>query len=150
MRFTPLNEDQIQQSGLLKEAQYDFTVINAEEKPSKSKPGNTYIALILQVWDEEGRERLIYTNLALIKLLKHFCDIAGLQDKYEAGEVLADDCLNKGGRVVLGIEKSKINPNGGDYPAKNIVKDYVLKKSHDSMGKKDNNPPDFINDVLPF
>jgi hypothetical protein len=127
---------------LLSDGVYDFTVVHAEEKISQS--GNEYIFLKLGIWDDQGRERLIFTNLALIKLLKHFCDISGLQDKYQLGEVLALDCLHKMGKVEIGIEKGKPKLEGGMYPDKNIVKDYI------KTTKLEIEPVKFIDDSLPF
>ena len=129
MRFTPLTEEELQAASLVPDGIYDYQVIKSEDAVSKA--GNEYIKFTLSVFDNEGKEHLIFTNLALVKLLKHFCDVNGMQNDYMSGVVLAEKCLYKaGGRAVIGIEGEKPNPNGGVYAAKNIVKDYI----HDAKG----------------
>lgn len=130
---------------MLPEGIYDYQVAYAEDKISHA--GNEYIFLKLSVYDIQGRERLIFTNLAFIKLLKHFCDAHGLQEKYKNGELLAEDCLGKIGKCEIGIEKGKANPNGGFYSDKNIVKDYFYKKDQKPIEKKvelNDDLPDFL------
>lgn len=124
MRFPPLTEEEIQSQMLLPDGIYSYRVLKAEEKVSRA--GNEYISLTLKVRDEEGRENLLFTNLSLIKLLKHFCDVNDLKEEYMSGDIQAEILVNKaGGRVQVGREDEKPNPNGGFFKAKNIVKDYV-------------------------
>lgn len=148
MKFDPLSEEQIQQASLIQDGVYPYQVIKSEDKISKA--GNEYIALTIKVWDNEGKEHLIFTNMALIKLLKHFCDVNNMQEIYAKGEITADQFLNKtGGNVVITMEPEKPNPNGGYYPPKNIVKDYIF--SHKGSATKPLPESDnFINDDLPF
>ena len=135
MKFTPKTEEEIQAGYvLLEDGEYDFTVIKAEEKISK--PGNEYIALVLQIFDNKGKERSIYTNLAFTKLLKHFCDTTGLSHKYESGELNPEDCIFKMGKCVVKTEESRPNPMGGFYPAKNIIDDYIFSNKVD-LSKKE-------------
>lgn len=151
MRFEPLSEEQLQTAMLLPDGSYDYSVFKSEEKTSQA--GNEYISLQLCVYDANGKENFVYTNLALIKLLKHFCDVNNMQDAYQSGNVEADHCQNKSsGKVVIGVEGEKPNPRGGMYKAKNIVLDYVSAPLGSPMTPlapltKEN---DFINDDLPF
>lgn len=149
MNFTPLNEEEIQVASLLPEGLYNYLVIKSEDKVSKA--GNEYIGLTIKVWDNIGKEHQIFTNLALIKLLKHFCDANGMQEEYNSGNVPAEKCFNKsGGHVIIGIEGEKPNPNGGMYRAKNIVKDYVISSDDDSIKKPLFSDKNFISDDIPF
>lgn len=125
MKFDPLSEEQLETQALVPEGIYSYQVIQAEDKVSKA--GNDYISLTIKVWQEAGNDGCVFTNLALIKLLKHFCDVNQLQDRYNSGEVPASICRGKsGGRVMIGIEGEKPNPTGGFYKEKNIVKDYII------------------------
>lgn len=149
MNFKPLSDEELMISSLLPEGIYDYKVIKSEDKVSKA--GNEYTSLTLMVWDENGKERLVFTNMALIKLLKHFCDVNGLQEKYKSGNIPAQDFMDKSaGKVVIGIEGEKQNPLGGVYPAKNIVKDYIDSPAGSLLNpigiKKEND----LNDDLPF
>lgn len=148
MKFDPLTEEQLQTQSLLPEGIYSYQVIKAQEKTSKA--GNQYISLDLKVWDEEGREHTIYSNLALVKLIKHFCDVNGLEDAYQSGNICDYDCNNRsGGKVVLAIEGEKPNPLGGMYKAKNVVRDYVKDENRSSTVRA-KTPDEFINDDVPF
>lgn len=125
MNFLPLKEEEIQLASLISEGVYDYQVIKSEDKISQA--GNEYISLILRIYDQDGREHPVYTNLAMIKLIKHFCDVNGLEQDYDSGNVPAEKCLYKSsGKVVIGIEGEKPNGKGGTYRAKNIVKDYIV------------------------
>lgn len=149
--FEVYTEEELQMVSLLPEGIYSYQVVKAEDKPSKSKPGTEYTALVLKVWDKGGHEYQVYTNLALAKLLKHFCDVNDLQDEYKSGDVPSDLMVNKcGGNVIIGIEPEKPNPNGGMYKAKNIVKDYIFEPKHSGMKPLPDVKNDFKDDELPF
>lgn len=148
MNFQPLSEEEIQTASLLPEGVYQYEVIHAEDKISKA--GNEYTAITLKVWDSEGATHNVFTNMALIKLLKHFCDVNHMQDKYKSGSIHENDFLNKsGGLIVLDIEDAKSNGKGGMYRAKNVVKDYVLDNARPSTLQPLKND-DFHNDDIPF
>lgn len=156
MKFTPLSDQEISQGNLIKPGEYDFQVIEAEERISKK--GNAYINLKLMIWDEEGKERTFFANLAWIKILKNFCDATELADKYQHGEVLPEDCLNRTGRCYVGIEEGKADDRGGFYPSKNVVEAFhPAKKSFTAFAKRSipqqqqtNLATDFEEDDLPF
>jgi hypothetical protein len=131
MKFHPVTEEELQNASLAPEGVYRYKVI--ESKDAISKAGNDYIKLTLKIYDDAGAEHGVFTNLALIKLLKHFCDVNGMQDQYQSGDVAASLCLGKsGGVVMVKIEGENPNPNGGMYKAKNIIHDYIVAP-HGSM-----------------
>jgi hypothetical protein len=133
MKFKHKTEEELQMESLLPEGSYEYQVIKAEDKISQA--GNEYTAITLKVWDSEGKEHQVFTNMALIKLLKHFCDVNNMQDEYNSDDIPCESFLYKsGGRVLLGVEGEKPNPKGGMYKAKNIVKDYIMAP-HGSMMK---------------
>lgn len=124
MQFIPLSENELQMASLLPEGSYRYSVYKAEDKLSHA--GNEYTAITLKVWDNEGKEHLVFTNMSLIKLLKHFCDVNGMFDQYNSGNISAHEFVDKNeGRVLLGVEGEKPDGKGGMYKAKNIVKDYI-------------------------
>ena len=119
MQFLPQTADQLNSARLIPDgAECDFEVMTAENKVSKA--GNDMIAVKLCVWHGE-REVHVYDYLMAtmgFKLL-HFCEAAGLTDRYASGGLDASDCQRKTGRAVIGLEPS------GNYAAKNVVKDYI-------------------------
>jgi len=149
MNFTPLTDEQLQIAALVPEGIYEYTVVKSEDKISKT--GNEYTSITLMVWDENGKEHLIFTNMALIKLLKHFCDVNGMQEQYKSGNIPAPNFIGKnGGKVCLSIEGEKQNPTGGVYKAKNIVKDYIISPSGSLTNPLANKPVGFPDDEVPF
>jgi hypothetical protein len=151
MNFTPKTEEELKAALLLPKGNYQYQVIKAEDKVSKA--GNEYTAATLKVWDREGGEHLIFTNFALIKLIKHFCDVNNMQEQYKLGVIDPHMLVNKcGGMVFLDIEPEKPNDLGGFYPAKNVVKDYV-GEPHGSMTMPLKPLPEVnnkFNDDIPF
>jgi hypothetical protein len=124
MNFSPLTEEQIVAESIAPEGTYPYWVTKSEEKISST--GNEYISLKLEISGPDGRNWNVFTGLFFHKLIKHFCDVNGLQNEYNSGTLSAASCLNKdGGRVLIGVEPEKDNGKGGKWPAKNIVKDYV-------------------------
>jgi hypothetical protein len=149
MKFNPLTEEELQTTALVPDGIYAYQVIKSEDKISQT--GNEYTSLTLKIWDVQGKEHLIFTNLALVKLLKHFCDVNNMQDLYQSGDVPADRCLNKSGGIVqIGTQEAKPDGRGGMYPAKNIVKDYVFENASSKLNPIPPVKNNFDDDALPF
>lgn len=148
MQFNPLTEQEIQTAHLIPEGIYDYVVVYAKEEISRAQ--NQYIDMQIRVFSDKG-ERTVFTNLAFIKLLKHFCDVNNMQDKYLAGKVEDKDCINKsGGKVVIGIEPEKPREGGGTYRAKNIVMDYIPAASPSLAKILGDKPKDDFDSDIPF
>lgn len=148
MRFTPKTEDQLKTENLIPEdTQCDFEVVEANHKVSKK--GNDMIALKLRVF-AKTRETVVFDYLLEsmgFKLL-HFCEAANLTAKYASGNLLAQDCLGKTGRCVVGIEEAS-----GSYPAKNVVSDYIGHRETKSVSLAPVKPVSAIvisDDDVPF
>jgi hypothetical protein len=124
MQFTPKTEKELAEEGLLKTDNYDFEVLNAEN--AISQKGNPMIKLKLNVFGPDGRGVHIFDYLmeAMAFKLRHFCDGAGLIEKYESGKLDAADCVGRTGKAFIRIESDK----NGVYPDKNVVKDYWKKE----------------------
>lgn len=147
MIFTPKTEEELQKDGLLPDGIYSYQVIKSEDKVSHA--GNQYTSITLKVWDSEGDEHLVFTNMALTKLLKHFCDVNGMQMEYQSGNIPAENFMGKsGGEVHISIEGEKPNPNGGVYKSKNIVKDYIGTPKPSGMKPLPDVKGNFVDDTL--
>src|SRR5690348_13902910 len=148
---TPLSQEELKQGDLVKKGEYDFLVVDAQEAVSKS--GNDMIKLQLKIWTEDGRERIVFDYLleALPFKTGHFAESVGLVAKYREGVLLAHDCIDKCGRLKLGIQEDK----SGVYPPKNNVMDYIptdeiqAEKSAAKVAAAKAGDPD-LNDDLPF
>lgn len=123
MKFTSKTEDQIMRESLLEAGDYDFEVIEAKDTVSK-KSGKEMIALNLKVFRPDGGFVYVrdYLLEAMAFKLIHFCRTAGLGDAYKNGELTADACNGRAGKVRLIIEEQP------GYSPRNAVKDYVAPK----------------------
>jgi len=141
MKVTPKTENEIIEAGLWEAGEYDFGVIKAEAAVSgqlSQSPGTEYIKLNLQVFNAEGRSRFVDTTLyptAEFKI-RHFCVVGELMDKYESGELSAEDCVGVQGRLKLKIQTDK----NKKYPPKNEVADFIVPKPKvaEAAGKAEN------------
>jgi hypothetical protein len=100
--------------------EYDFQIVDAEEKLSASK-GNPMIELRIEITRRDGSTRRVRDYLLAQRpgKLLHAAMACSVLDKYQDGLLSEDDFLGKRGSLKLGIERSK------DYPPKNVVLDYV-------------------------
>lgn len=121
MRIQPKTEAEISADGLFPAGVYTFEVMKAEETTSKA--GNDMIALTLKVYNEDDGFTLVndYLLESIAYKLRHFCETIGLLPQYESGTLDANEMIKQAGKVKIAIEHK--NP---DYPAKNVVKDYVV------------------------
>jgi hypothetical protein len=137
MQFQSKSEEDLKRESLLAAGTYDFEVTKAENAISKKakQAGATesdMIALTLRVFSENG-ERTIRDWLMPsmgFKLL-HFAETTGLLGSYGAGNMTADDCVGRSGRVVLTVKDS------AEYGPQNNVKDYEKKKAGDEAAAKE-------------
>lgn len=128
MRIDPKTQEEIDAENMLEKGIYDFEVIRAEDKVSKK--GNEMIKATLKVFHGDSSQLVDdYLMEAMMAKLLHFCNETGLSDLYQAGELHAADCVGRCGRVKIDIEPA------GEFPAKNVVKDYGEKKKSDASAK---------------
>lgn len=148
--FNPMTEEELNSASMIEEGFYDFEVVKSTRKTSKS--GNPMAELNINVWDKEGKQHLIFDYLVFstvplnIKKVKHFCDAVGLQDQYKQGQI-PEELERYCGKVLIGIQEEKPNPNGGCWPKKNIVVDYLKSDKESSKKPIESNE---LNDDIPF
>lgn len=149
--FTPMTEEEIDSASLLTEGTYDFEVKKSIRKLSKS--GNAMSEILVIVYDKDGKQHslfdyLVFSQVPLcIRKVKHFCEAVGLIDQYNKGE-LSEDFGGYSGKLQIGISDEKPNPNGGVYPKKNIVIDYIkADNAKENLAEKKD---EFFSDDVPF
>ena len=131
MKFTPKTEKEIAESNLLPEGVYAFETIAADEKQSRS--GNDMIVLKNAIYNQEGDRKLVVFDYLLESMafkLLHYCQYTGLIEKYQSGELIAQDCIGKSGYCKIKTQKDK----SGAYPDKSGIDDYI---DPESMGSSD-------------
>lgn len=131
MKFTPKTETQIIDERLLPKGEYDFECVHSEDKVSKK--GNDMIHIGLKVYRPDGNGFILvddYLMESMLYKLLHFCAAGGLTDKYNAGELTADDCLGVCGRVKIKREEQD------GFEPKNAVQDYCKPKDGEEAKPK--------------
>jgi hypothetical protein len=149
--FTPFSDEELEAIDVVTDGTYDFEVIRSKKKMSKA--GNDMAELNIKFWDKEGKihtlfDYLVFSSVPLnIKKVKHFCGATGLHESYNQGK-LPEELGGYSGKFILGSQDSQTNPNGGTYPKKNVVIDYIPIKKDETNAKKDANLP--FSDDVPF
>ncbi len=140
MKFVPKTEEAIVQEEkerlsalLLADGDYDFEIgAGAEDAVDEvSKSNNDMIHVKLRVYTGQGEGWKFVDDYLLEAMpgkLRHACEATGLLEKYESGNLSADDFKGKCGKVKLTKQKGKAKGDGtlDFYPDKNTVKDYVV------------------------
>jgi hypothetical protein len=127
MNFKPQSEQEISDLKLLRAGTYEFEVLDAEDKTSKSS-GKPMIELKLSVTGPGGSLHFVpdYLLAATPLKLRHAAEACGQLDKYHTGSLCAVDFLGRKGRLKLRIEKDRDRK----YPDKNVVADYIPSGAH--------------------
>ena len=126
MDFKPKTEEEVKMAQLAPEGEYDFDVLGAEDAVSK-KSGASMIKVKIGLYRDDGTIRnhvFDYLLPTLEAKLRHFCDTVGLLSDYESGTLTAAACKGRSGRARIGVDNKDAN-----FPPKNVVKDYVLRKA---------------------
>lgn len=149
----PLSREESKRGDLIPDGIYIYEVMQATDEISKTS-GNEMIKLKLKIFMPDGRERTLFDYLMSSMEFKlcHFCEANGLWDKYESGNLEADDCWGKSGELKIYIQKGK---NG--YSDQSSVGDYLLNDEQSAAklaAAKAKAPTskqeDFISDDVPF
>jgi hypothetical protein len=156
--YEPLTEEEANKSRytLVEEGDYNFEVLNVEDMLSK-KTLKPMIKLTMQSWNTQGEEFTIIDYLVadpkMQWKIRNFCKSTGLINEYEQKNFNSSVCLRKTGTFHLKYQQGGAKPEGGYYPDKNNVSDYILKDgvstSYNKSVQKTSNPEN-IDDDVPF
>lgn len=147
MSYTPKTRDQLEKESLLPEGIYDFEIIETSDRPSKK--GNEMIMLKFCVFDEDGGQHYIFDYIVFgnnfgERKLHHAAEACGLMNTYDSGKLIASDFMGCAGKMLV-----KQQDGTGEFPAKNIVGDYVPPSATDKPAAP-RKIKDIINDDIPF
>jgi hypothetical protein len=164
MQFTPKSEEQIQKeeqerSFLWEAGLYGFEIIEGFKfgqnyeatSNTKSKNDNDMIKLVVRVSNHEGRQQIIMDYLleAMPSKLRHAAYACGLGDKYELGNLSAEQFIGKSGMLELAIKKGELkdknDPQSERYSDRNSIKDYCVATEEKPLAK-----PVSLDDEIPF
>lgn len=147
LKFQPKTEEQLNSFENLPAGEYPFTILESEEVASKSakNPGKLMAKIKLNVHGPNG-DRHVYDYFAdwfSEWKLKHFLETTGFGAEYAKGEA---DPSGGAWRQRQGYVKLEVEPAQGNFAAKNVVADYVVKG--EAKAASPNTPPE--DDSVPF
>lgn len=132
MKFTPKTEEQIKEDMLIPDGTYSFEVVKAWEEDDYGnqivdKNGEPMLVIKLKVYLSDNSSRLMKCNLtpSFPKILKHFCDISGLEEEYKNGEVAAKKCLQAKINGLVMVKKGEYTNKNGERISVNNVNDFI-------------------------
>lgn len=136
MRYTPYSEAEIQSMNVMDVGTYDFKVLdvittNKDGSHLTDKNGNDMAKLKLLVWDNELRERIIFTYISgggtFAFKLRHFAQSIGMLHEYENSEFNIHRALDKSGKAEIVIKKGTLKNDGSGemWADRNDVKDFI-------------------------
>jgi hypothetical protein len=163
MSYRPLTAQQAQEMSappLIENGKYqcelmEYSHTDKYNNPLKDSKGEPMTRIRLKIWDKEGRERSLFTNLfwgennRMSYRTRHFAESFQVLDMYDLGELYEkfNSCLGNLGHCEVYIQQPRAKNDGsGDmWPAKNDIKDFFFE---DYSGDKKIDPS--MNDDLPF
>lgn len=151
--FNSMTEEQLDALSLVPPGNYDFEVLKATKKVSKT--GNPMAELQVQIWDAEGRTHNIYDYLVFsgvplnIRKISHFCKAVGLKEAYDKGQ-LPEDLYGYSGKCKVDVRDPQPNPNGGFYDKKNVIVDYLESSQEESAKRKEAAVQKSVDEDIPF
>ncbi len=151
--FPPMSDEEL--DALLPDGEYDFEVIKSERRTSAK--GNPMAVLQVNIFDKNGTANsvtdfLIFSHVKFnIRKIKHFCSATDILADYEKGS-LPEDFAGLSGKCVIRTQEEMPKENGGFYPRKNVIEDYVKKITSQQYEKKASQAEsDFVDDAdIPF
>lgn len=91
-------------NAVLPAGDYQFEVVNAEEK--RSKAGNDMIELTLSIEGSKVYDNLVFTEKAFWKVDQFLKSVGAHPGEGKSIDVEADDCVGQRGTVTLRVGKS--------------------------------------------
>lgn len=161
MKYTPYTEAQIQSMNLMEEGIYIFEVLEVYTidkwgQPMQDKNGNDLARLKLLIWDNENRERIIFTFISgdsnFAYKLRHYAQTIGMLSEYEEGIFDIVKTEGKTGKATIIIKKGNPKNDGSDamWPDRNDVKDFVISELTAPSSLVEEVKKAFVDDDVPF
>lgn len=162
MRAKRYSEAELKEMALIADGVYQFEVMEVHDVDKYGvklcdKDGNDMSKLKLKIWDKNGRERVVFTNLfsdgRMAFRTRHFADSIGMIEEYENDDFDTSDTLCRTGWCQIitrkgGIKNKETNEKWDDS---NDVKDFI-KLAEQSVYANKAAPVanEFFNDEIPF
>jgi hypothetical protein len=169
MSYKPLNKQQANEMSkppLIPDGIYPFELIeyNHTDKYGqvlKDRNNENMTRIKVKIWDSEGKERIVFTNLywgennKMSYRTRYFAESLKKIELYESGGMYDKfvECLNHSGlcEIYTQKERPKNDGTGGVWDAKNDIRNFIEKETHIQEENK-NNPSkeEFFDDMILF
>jgi hypothetical protein len=137
MRYTPYTEAQIQSMNVMDEGIYSFQVLEVivtdkHGRALQDKNGIDMAKIKLLVWDNDNRERFVYTFISgdgnFAYKLRHYAQTLGMVMEYEDGHFDILRTVGKNGKASIMIKKGTMKNDGSGemWADRNDVKDFIV------------------------
>ena len=164
MSYKPLTKQQANEMArppLIVDGQYQCELMeyhhtNKYNNVLKDKNNEDMTRIKLKIWDHEGRERFIFTNLfwgennKMSYRTRHFAESFGMSELYDSGKMYDNfrECLNTCGHCEIYTQnaRDKNDGSGEMWPAKNDIRDFIVRDTKTETSKNN----DQFNDEIPF
>ncbi|HLX54260.1 MAG TPA: hypothetical protein VKR58_09980 [Aquella sp.] len=163
MSYRPLTKQEAKDMSnppLIEDGEYpceliEFSNVDKNHCPLTDSNGDMMTKIKLKIWDKEGRERSIFTNLfwsernKMSYRTRNFAESFGVLELYEKGHMYTqfNKCMNKLGVCKIYTQKARAKNDGTDdmWPAKNDVRDFIEKEMKAPVKIDDG-----FSDLVPF
>jgi len=132
----------------------EFSHTDKYHNPLKDRNGEDMTRIKLKIWDINGKEKYVFTNLfwgnnnKMSYRTRHFAESFKAVEMYESGKLF--DCfrelLGHTGHCEIYTQNARPKNDGSNdtWPAKNDVRDFIVVASSNKKQEE------FINDDVPF
>ena len=165
MKYKKYSEQELKEMAIIPEGTYQFETMEVHEVDKygvllQDRNGNDMAKLKLKIWDKEGRERTVYTNLfgdgRMAFRTRHYADSIGEIESYEDETFSLIQTIGAVGycEVIVRKARPKDDGSGESWPESNDVRDFVKKddqqKYRGVTAAKPAPAHDFASDDVPF
>ncbi len=160
MKYTRYSEQELKEIALIPDGVYQFETMEVHEtdkygQPLRDKNGYDMAKLKLKIWDKNGRERFVFTNLfgdgGMAFRTRHYADSVGKIKEYEEDTFDVRETLGDTGYAQIITRKGGIKDKltGEKWDDSNDVKDFIKLAEQDQYRniKKESDVPFFDDDI---
>lgn len=169
MSYKPLSSKQAEEMmrpPLIDDGRYQMEVVEVHttdkyHNPLVDKSGAPMTKLRVKIWDHDGHERPVFTNLfwgednKMSYRTRHYAEAVGALDLYESGELLDRIHVTVGRAGVCEVYtqkgRDKNDGSGEKWPDKNEIRDFfVMENAPQAAAVTNGKPKADFDDDIPF
>lgn len=160
MRFEYQTEQEMKELTFLPDGAYQFEVMeyhdaNRNGELYQDAEGNDMCKIKIKLWDKNGKERFIFTNLfargRMAFKTRHFVDSIGKISSWEDKTFQMKDALGEMGWCLIITRKGGLKKDGSGekWDDQNDVKDYIKLADQEKFKNAAKANESFLDDDIP-